>query len=45
MKAESADPARYLLAVQFHPELMIDDEPRMNGIFRSFVDACRNGDA
>ena len=43
--AESADPARYLLAVQFHPELMIDDEPRMNGIFRSFVDACRNGDA
>ncbi|MBI5880382.1 MAG: gamma-glutamyl-gamma-aminobutyrate hydrolase family protein [Chloroflexi bacterium] len=31
---------RYILAVQFHPELMIDDEPRMNGIFRDFVNAC-----
>lgn len=38
--AESSNPDRYVLAVQFHPELMIDDEPRMNGIFRDFVNAC-----
>lgn len=38
--AESADPARYIVAVQFHPELMMDAEPRVNGLFKDFVNAC-----
>lgn len=39
--AESSDPERYILAVQFHPELLVDEDPRMNGIFRDFIAACR----
>jgi putative glutamine amidotransferase len=39
--AESRDES-FVLAVQFHPERMLDREPRANGIFRSFVDACRS---
>jgi putative glutamine amidotransferase len=30
----------YLLAVQFHPERLIDRHPEFLGLFRSFVEAC-----
>lgn len=31
----------FVLGVQFHPERMLEREPRAHGIFRDFVDACR----
>lgn len=34
---EPDDPRRPIFAVQFHPEWMVDDDPRMIGIFKSFV--------
>lgn len=37
---ESDDPASFVLGVQFHPEMMVDDDPRAHGIFRDFVAAC-----
>ncbi|MBI1801444.1 MAG: gamma-glutamyl-gamma-aminobutyrate hydrolase family protein [Chloroflexi bacterium] len=33
---------RFVLGVQFHPEMMLDEEPRVHGIFRDFVVACRD---
>ena len=38
---ESDDPASFVLGVQFHPELMVDDDTRARGIFRVFVEACQ----
>ena len=32
--------ARFLLGVQFHPELMVDASPPMAALFRGLVDAC-----
>ena len=32
----------FVLGVQFHPERMLEREPRAHGIFRDFVDACRD---
>jgi len=32
----------FVLAVQWHPEDMIDDDPRMQALFDKFVDAARN---
>jgi len=32
----------FALAVQWHPEDMIDDDPRMQALFDAFVDAARN---
>ncbi len=37
---EGSDDA-FVLGVQFHPEMMIDEELRVQGIFRDFVTACR----
>jgi putative glutamine amidotransferase len=37
---EGADGA-FVLGVQFHPERMLEQEPRAHGIFRAFVEACR----
>ena len=31
----------WILGVQFHPERMLEQEPRAHGIFRDFVEACR----
>lgn len=31
----------FVLGVQFHPERMLEREPRAHGIFRDFADACR----
>lgn len=36
---EPDDPRQFALAVQFHPEWMIESDPRMLGIFRTFVRA------
>lgn len=38
-----ADDGRFAIGVQFHPEWMIDDDPRMIGIFRSFIEAIQRG--
>lgn len=35
------DPAQYLLAVQWHPEWQVLDNPFYHAIFESFGDACR----
>ena len=31
----------FVLGVQFHPERMLEQEPRAHGIFRDFVEACK----
>jgi putative glutamine amidotransferase len=36
---EPDDPERFVLAVQFHPEGMIDSDPRMIDLFKAFVNA------
>ncbi len=38
---EGDDPKTFVLGVQFHPEMMVDDDPRAHGIFRDFVAACQ----
>jgi putative glutamine amidotransferase len=38
---ESEDPERFILAVQFHPEGMIDRDPAFVRLFEAFVEACR----
>lgn len=38
---EANDGETYIVGVQFHPEMMIDEEPRAHGIFRDFVNACQ----
>ena len=38
---EGNDPESYIVGVQFHPEMMIAEEPRAHGIFRDFVAACQ----
>ncbi len=38
---EARDPSAFVLAMQFHPEQMLDEQPRMHGIFRDFVNACK----
>jgi len=40
IEANSSYP--FVLAVQFHPEWMIDEDPRMLGIFQTFVRAMNN---
>lgn len=39
---EAEDARHFALAVQFHPEWMIDEEPRMLGIFQAFIRAMEN---
>lgn len=38
-----ATKARFVLGVQFHPEWMLDDDPRMIGIFETFIQAIKRG--
>lgn len=38
---EGDDPNAFVLGVQFHPEMMIDDDARAHGIFRDFLTACQ----
>jgi putative glutamine amidotransferase len=38
-----ATQARFALGVQFHPEWMLDDDPRMIGIFKAFIQAIARG--
>ncbi|MBI5880381.1 MAG: gamma-glutamyl-gamma-aminobutyrate hydrolase family protein [Chloroflexi bacterium] len=38
---EGDDPSVYVLGVQFHPEMMVDDDARAHGIFRDFIGACQ----
>lgn len=38
-----ATQARFALGVQFHPEWMLDDDPRMSGIFEAFIQAIACG--
>lgn len=35
--------AHFALGVQFHPEWMLDDDPRMIGIFKTFIQAIERG--
>lgn len=37
------DGEQFALGVQFHPEWLVDDDARMVGIFREFVEASRKG--
>ncbi|MCL5951169.1 MAG: gamma-glutamyl-gamma-aminobutyrate hydrolase family protein [Chloroflexi bacterium] len=39
-----ADDDRFALAVQFHPELLVDDDARMVGIFRALVEQAEHQD-
>jgi putative glutamine amidotransferase len=32
---------RFVVAVQWHPEMMIDHDPRYLAIFQAFVEACK----
>ena len=41
VEAAEGNTDAFVLAVQFHPERMLEREPRANGIFKSFVEACR----
>lgn len=38
---EGADPDRFLVGVQWHPERLVDDRPEQKRIFEAFVEACR----
>ena len=44
VEAAEGNAEAFVLAVQFHPERMLEREPRAHGIFKSFVDACRSQD-
>ena len=38
--AEVADPARFVLGVQWHPEDLADSEPKMKSLFDAFIEAA-----
>lgn len=43
IEAIEATNGQFALGVQFHPEWMLDDDARMLGIFKTFVQAIRDG--
>ncbi len=41
IEAIEGEDGRFLLGVQFHPEMMVESSPPMAALFRGLVDACR----